>query len=207
MKRKIILQAAELFLIRGFKTVTMEDIAKNTGVSKKTLYSYFGSKELLVSESIEIVHTSLNDNLNSILGKNFNAIEENFQIQKIFKQMFSANSSCIVNELKSCYNEIYTGLIEKEMYEFQKIFKQNIDKGIKQGLYKCDLNYEYYKFFYSTLVFNLDKNNTSQTVIDKLEIQALEYHIRAIATAKGVLELEKQLKYLKKEASKNNLLF
>jgi len=49
MKKNIILKATELFMKLGFKSVTMDDIAKEMGISKKTIYSHFSNKETVVA--------------------------------------------------------------------------------------------------------------------------------------------------------------
>jgi len=65
---------------------------------KKTVYKYFSSKESLIAESTIIVHKAVHESIESIVTKNYNAIEENFEIRKMFKEMFkTANSSPIIN--------------------------------------------------------------------------------------------------------------
>ena len=51
MKDKIIAKASEMFLKLGFKSITMDDIAGEMCISKKTIYKYFCNKEVLIQES------------------------------------------------------------------------------------------------------------------------------------------------------------
>jgi len=78
MKYKIIEKATEMFLKLGFKSVTMDDIANEMCISKKTIYKYFENKEILISEGTKAVHEKIHDTINTIVSKNFNAIRENF---------------------------------------------------------------------------------------------------------------------------------
>ena len=78
MKEKIISKATELFLKLGFKSVTMDDIAGEMCISKKTIYKYFCNKEVLIVESTSMVHKQVHEIIDTIVAKNYNAIHENF---------------------------------------------------------------------------------------------------------------------------------
>jgi hypothetical protein len=82
----------------------------------------------------------------------------------------------------------------REINECKTTFKQNIEKGIATGLYRKGLKIENYVRFYYTLIFNINETTISEKEAFDLEQDALEYHTRAMATEKGILELEKQLK-------------
>ena len=80
MKEKIINKAKEMFLRLGFKSITMDDIACEMCISKKTIYKYFSNKDILIEESIQAVHKEIRATLNKIAEENFNAIEEKFEV-------------------------------------------------------------------------------------------------------------------------------
>jgi len=193
MKEKIIAKATDLFLKLGFKSVTMDDIAGEMCISKKTIYKYFCNKELLIEESTNMVHKEVHQIIDSIVAKNHNAIEENFEIRKMFKEMFKAGDTSPVFQLKKHYPEIYDMVMSREINECNIVFKQNIEKGIQQGLYRKNTPIDTYVDFYYTLIFNINGNISSEKIANELELQALEYHTRAMATAEGIIELEKQL--------------
>lgn len=194
MENQIIAAALDLFLKLGFKSVTMELIAREAGISKKTIYIFFKNKEVLVGRCVSVIQRSFIDNIALILQQNYNAVEESFHLRQIYKQMFKHESHMVSNELKKNYPEIHRNLIAGELSEFDRIFRLNIQKGMAQEFYKKELNVDYYKFFYATLVFNLGGGDISEKQLEKLELEVLEYHTRAIATPKGILELEKQLR-------------
>ena len=91
MKEKIIQKAGELFLKLGFKSITMDDIAAEMCISKKTIYKYFCNKEMLVGESTNYMHKEIHETIDSILKMNLNAIEENFKIREMFTEMFKSS--------------------------------------------------------------------------------------------------------------------
>jgi AcrR family transcriptional regulator len=193
MKDKIIAKASDLFLRLGFKSVTMDDIAGEMCISKKTIYKYFCNKELLIEESIAMVHKAVHQSINTIVAKNHNAIEENFEIRKMFKEIFQAGDTSPVFQLKKHYPEIYDMVMSREINECNTMFKQNIEKGIQQGLYRNDISIDAYVTFYYTLIFSIKGNTISDKEAKELELEALEYHTRAMSTSEGIIELEKQL--------------
>jgi AcrR family transcriptional regulator len=193
MKEKIIAKANSLFLKLGFKSVTMDDIASEMCMSKKTIYKYFCNKEVLIEESTDVMHKEVYQIINSIIAQNHNAIQENFEIRKMFKEMFKTSDTSPLYQLKKYYPEIYEKLMAREINNCTMYFKQNIEKGIAQGLYRKNLNIDIYVNFYYTLIFSINGNTISEKEAQRLELEALEYHTRAMATLGGLIELEKQL--------------
>jgi AcrR family transcriptional regulator len=193
MKDKIISKASDLFLKLGFKSVTMDDIAGEMCISKKTIYKYFCNKEILIDESTDLVHRTVHEVINTIVAKNHNAIEENFEIRKMFKEMFQGTDTSPLYQLKKHYPEIYQKVMSREINECNMCFRQNIEKGIEQELYRKDLDVDIYVKFYYILIFSIKENTISEKDSVRLELEALEYHTRAMATPKGIAELEKQL--------------
>ncbi len=197
MKENILHKAADMFLSLGFKSVTMDDIAAELGVSKKTLYKYFSNKMELVEASIETVQHTIDEAIFNVKSKNYNAIEEEFAIKSIFKDMFKNAKTSPMFQLKKYYPETYQKLVEREVCVFEDCNLDNLNKGKEQGLYRKEINNQLIAKFYFTLIFEIFENETlgkNMQEVLKLEYKVLEYHIRAIATPKGVKELENQLK-------------
>ncbi|SFE45823.1 TetR/AcrR family transcriptional regulator [Flavobacterium xueshanense] len=193
MKEKIINKAKDMFLKLGFKSITMDDIAGEMCISKKTIYKYFANKELLIQESTQVLHKEVHEIITEIISRNYNAIEENFQIRKMFADMFKSTDTSPIYQLKKHYPEVYETVLEYQVQECESCFKQNIEKGIAQGLYRKNLNIEAYIKLYYALIFSINENTRSEREAFALEMEALEYHTRAMATEKGIAELEKNL--------------
>jgi hypothetical protein len=75
-------------------------------------------------------------------------------------------------------------------------FRDNILKGISEGLYRENIDVANYVKFYYTLIFSISENTALEKEANNLEHKALEYHIRAMATSVGIIELEKQLQII-----------
>lgn len=194
MRDKIISKAKEMFLKLGFKSITMDDIACEMCISKKTIYKHFSNKDVLIEESVQEVHKEIQLTLDSIAKENFNAIEENFEIKRMFREMFKSAESSPIYQLKKHYPEIYEKVLQMQISVCEDSFRKNILKGIKEGLYRKNLDVENYIKFYYTLIFNINENTMLESDAHELEVKALEYHIRAMATLAGIIELEKHLK-------------
>ncbi len=194
MREKIIDKASELFLSLGFKSVTMDEIANELGISKKTLYKYFSNKLALVEETTSKFHESCFLGIETISNQGYNAIEENFKIKNMFKEMFKNAASSPIYQLKKYYPKIHEKAMQKEIVMFSECLKKNVEKGILEGYYRNDIDIGLVTQFYFYLVFGVHENTIDNHQLPKIEQQALAYHTRAIATEKGVKELEIQLK-------------
>ncbi len=193
MKDKIIEKARDMFLKLGFKSITMDDIAGEMCISKKTIYKYFCNKEILVEESVRLIHQEVHELIDNAMSKNYNSIEENFEIRRMFAEMFKSSDTSPIYQLKKHYPDIFKDALKFQIEECEFCFRQNIQKGIEQELYREDLNVEAYVKFYYYLIFNINETIASENEAKILELEALEYHTRAMATPKGIIELEKQL--------------
>ena len=194
MKDQILNKATEMFLKLGFKSVTMDDIASEMGISKKTIYKYFSNKDVLIVKSVELVHKEIRETIDKIISENFNAIEENFEIKRMFREMFRSAESSPIYQLKKHYPKVYEKALSTQIDVCETCFKQNIIKGINEGLYRENLDVDNYVKFYYSLIFNINENTMLEKDVHELEVKALEYHTRAMATLTGIIELEKHLK-------------
>ena len=196
MKENILNKAVDLFLHYGFKSVTMDDIANDLGISKKTIYKYFSHKLDLIDASTILVHEKVDKMIGEIVMKNFNAIEENFVIKSIFKDMFKNVKTSPMFQLKKYYPETYGKVMEHQMCTFSECVRENLHKGIKEKLYRQDIDVEIVMKFYFQLIYGAyegDLFGTNMEDIIKTEVKILEYHTRSIATSKGIEVLEEQL--------------
>jgi AcrR family transcriptional regulator len=193
VKDKIIQKATDMFLKLGFKSVTMDAIASEMCISKKTIYKFFANKEVLIQEGNDFFHVKINAEIEKIIELSNNAIEENFTIRKMFANMFKVAETSPLYQLKKHYPEIHQKVMEQQLEICKTCFRQNIVKGIATDFYRKDVDIEAYVQFYYTIIFEINENTVSEKETQKLELDALEYHTRAMATPKGIIELEKQL--------------
>ena len=151
----------------------------------------------MVDETVTYVHEAIDKIIEEITQKGYNAIEENFAIKNVFKNMFKNAKSSPMFQLKKYYPETFTKLMEREMCTFSDCLTKNLEKGIEEKLYRENINKNMIMKFYFILVFGIHESpffqNLPLSEILKAELKVLEYHTRAIATLYGNSVLEQEL--------------
>jgi TetR/AcrR family transcriptional regulator, cholesterol catabolism regulator len=139
MKERILTRAFELFRQNGIKAISMDDIANDLGISKKTIYKFFEKKDQLVAETLAVYLESLKNTCPCPVE---NALEEfcrtiNAAIQKL---MHLPNS--FFYDLKKYHHQAYQIWQEYKLKKIILLFQANFSRGIKSGLYRPDINPE-----------------------------------------------------------------
>lgn len=199
MKETVLKKSLELFIKNGFKAVTMDDIAKELGISKKTIYQHFSAKDELVKATVDFVFISATDKMKSIAGNCETPIHEHFEMKNCLGDLFGHNiqASTIYQ-----FNKYYPNLAERiqkkkhENYDFTIL--RNLRDGVEKGYYRKDIDIDFVGkiFFASTTAFFNDEifiNLQSTQSVDELNYKLLEYHLRGIVTPKGLEILEQLL--------------
>ena len=196
MKEVILKKASEIFLKYGFKSVTMDDIANDLGISKKTIYKFYKNKVELVDEAVLNFHNEMHSTISAICAMGHNAIQENFEIKKTFKEMFKNSDDSPMFQLEKYYPKIHRKIISDEFSMFKEFISTNLKKGIEEGLYRKNIDIELVTKFYFSIAMSVHDaklHTYNKLTLNKLETSVLEYHTRAIATEKGLQILEEQI--------------
>jgi AcrR family transcriptional regulator len=189
----------------GIKSITMDDVARELGISKKTLYQYVNDKEDLVGKFIDNEITRRQEDICKCFRVGYNAIEELFEISMFMNKMMRRMNSTTEHDLKKYYPSHYEKTLKARREGIYNYILANLKKGVKEGLYRKDLNKEVIAKLYLWRSENahLDELFTVEEFTSiKLFIELLTYHVRGIATEKGILVLEEKIKELEKIANK-----
>lgn len=196
MREKIIYNASEMFLNLGFKSVTMDDIARNSGVSKKTIYTHFSNKAELVEAVTSYLFDTICCGIDLIHDQQQNPIIELFEIKKFVMQHLKDEKSSPQYQLQRYYPKIYATLKKKQFDVMQESIKENLVRGIEKGLYRDTIDNDFIaRMYFHGMVGIKDKDlfPLQDYSMNTLMNYYLEYHLRGICTEKGVQELENQL--------------
>jgi len=197
MKCPILTKATEMFLSLGFKSVTMDDIASEMGISKKTIYQRFSTKPELVKQATLELFESISCEIDSIRALKKDPIEELFEIKKIISNHLKNESASSIYQLQKYYPKIHATLKKKQFEKMDDCLIKNLNEGIKLELYRNEINVEAIGRFYFaglTSLKDVDLFPTNTFDSKDLQNQYLEYHLRGICTSKGILKLEQLLK-------------
>ena len=137
---EIIVSISTLFMKYGIKSVSMDDVSRELGISKKTLYQYFKDKDELVTKVVEHHAELLSGEMFKMVSENANAIEQLLQVSKFVSQYLKNINPSVTYDLKKYYPQIWKNVnLNNRDYIFNQI-KQNMINGIKEGLYRSDIN-------------------------------------------------------------------
>lgn len=197
MKEKIIEKAATMFLSFGFKSVTMDDIADELGISKKTIYQYFTTKPELIKNATLFVFEEVTSGIDKIRHQNINPIEELFAIEKFVYDYLKTDSSSTIHQLQKYYPKIYAASKQHHLEKVEEIIGNNLKSGIKQGFYRKEIDTDVIgRFYFSGVMSCQDVTLFPSQKFEKKDVfkKFLEYHLRGIGTPKGIEVLENLLK-------------
>ncbi len=92
--KNILLKVRELYMKYGIKSITMDDVASELGISKKTLYQYVTDKDDLVGKFIDNEIELRQEEICKCFKTGFNAIEELFEISIFMNKIDEGSESC-----------------------------------------------------------------------------------------------------------------
>ena len=197
MKEKILKKAIDLFINFGFKSVTMDDIASEMHISKKTIYSHFNNKTKLVEAATFRVFETISNEINCICELQKNPIEELYEIKKSVMLHLKNEKTSPHYQLCKYYPEINESLKKKQFELMQACVVNNFERGIEMGLYRTNLNEEFVSRIYFLGITGIkDENLFPTNVFTKTKIMDnfLEYHLRGIITKEGLYTLNTIIK-------------
>lgn len=199
---KILITASDLFRQYGFKIITMDDISRRAGISKKTLYQHFANKPEVVQEAIIWYKSLLMQKCRKELADSENAIEAMVRCMKVLDIAHSQSHPLIMLELERYYPESFIYLKESLLAEDVKYIYENLLSGISTGLYRKEIKADFlarYRMEISLLSFypNLMMNNKYTLPLVSHDIS--EHFLYGILSEKGIrIYKENKENYLQK---------
>ena len=198
MKSKILTEARKLFLKFGYRTVTMDDIAEKLGVSKKTLYENYNSKNKLIGDVVQDIFENVESKLNASYNEDeLNAIERIYKMSHVMDDFFNVTTRNPKRELEKYYPEINKKVESHIERTIKTHLYKNIQQGISEGVYRKEVDIQFFFYFF----LGIEKNGLNEEVYpeDKfslkyVENKHLEYIMRILVTPKGLENSEEILK-------------
>jgi len=188
MKEQVLEKATELFLTLGVKSVTMDDLANEMGISKKTIYTHFENKTKLIEEITTHLFCSISAGIDTICALDKNPIEELLEIKKFVMQHLRDEKSSPQYQLQKYYPKIYASIRTKQYEMMQHCVVNNVRKGIGMGIYRENLNVDFVSRIYFSGVISIKDHllfPQEMFATNKLQDDFLEYHLRGIITPEG----------------------
>ncbi|WP_290698932.1 TetR/AcrR family transcriptional regulator [Lacinutrix sp.] len=189
MKNKIIYKSTELFLTLGFKSVTMDDIANEMGISKKTIYKHFTNKTKLVEAATFSLFDNICEGIDGICETSANPIEELYEIKMFVMHHLKNEKTAPQFQLKKYYSSIHEVLKFKQFEKMHECVFESLQKGVEMELFRSNIDIDFISRMYfngmygikDVEIFPQEKFN-----MEYLMESYLEYHLRAIVTDNGL---------------------
>ncbi|MDR2907961.1 MAG: TetR/AcrR family transcriptional regulator [Bacteroidales bacterium] len=194
VKQRILLESAHLMLAHGIKVMTMDELAKRIGVSKRTIYEHFQDKDTLLTAVIqyfkketEAVNKKILQESPTVIHAIFHFLTNNIESLS-FSQLISRH-----DEIKRYHPVVYEKEIvchtEEETEDMKKTFK----KGIKQEVFRKDLDVSITASLLQASIHTLlegKKGLRKQFSLEDMYYTYLYIFIRGCCTAKGLEVME-----------------
>ncbi len=204
IRDRIKLKADELFRKYGIRNITMDEIAGQMGISKKTIYQYFADKNELVDDVISDLLSFNQSRCNADKAVADNAIHEVFLAMEMVKEMFENMNPSILYDLEKNHPDSFQKFLQHKNKYLYQVLKENIEKGIKEELYRPDIHADIIvriRLETMFLPFNQTIFPKNKFSLVEVENELLEYFLFGIASMKGYKLILKYQKLQEKKAS------
>jgi len=195
-KKKILEETERLFFRYGIRNITMDDIARQLTISKKTLYEYFHDKDELVYDVLK-AHIELDKKeMSEAQHAAKDALEEIVKVSEGIKKDCEDMNPYLLHDLKRYYPNAYKLFSDfKDKYIIECIIS-NLERGIKEGVYRTTINVPILAKLRIHLIeaaFNQDIFPANEFKTGEVHLQLLQHFLHGIVTLKGHKLLNKYM--------------
>ncbi len=203
VRERIKQKADELYRRYGIKSVTMDEIASQLGVSKKTIYQSFSDKNELVDAVIVDLLNYNKECCKKDKATAQNAIDEVYLAMEMLESMFENMNPSILFDMERNHPATYEKF-KKHKYNFLfHLVKENIERGKREELYRPEINADVVatvRLETMMMPFNENLFPKSKYTLVFLEKQLIEYYLFGLVSQKGYKLVAK---YQKERSGKN----
>jgi len=190
---EILKKVLELYRKYGIKSITMDDVARELAMSKKTLYQYVKDKEELVEAATDYEFTLTARCMEELMSRGLNAIDEMLEVSQFVKLHLKQFSHSMDYDLQKYYPDIHSKVKEKRRENMYRYILSNMNKGKEQGVYRADLDAEIIARMHVARIETMhDDSMFTREELNHTKVfrEFFIYHVRGIASAEGIKILE-----------------
>jgi len=174
----------------------MDDLARQLGISKKTIYQLVHDKADLIDQVIELDMQMNKDFITDLDSSGRNAIEDLVTINERMHRQRRYLSPTFYYDLKKYYPELYRRWTTEKRGHLYQIIVANINKGKSEGLYRKELMGEVIASLYVSRMERMELEDTlheQEAMSDSAIREVFIYHLHGICNRKGLDYLQHQL--------------
>lgn len=180
----------------GIKSVTMDDVSREIGISKKTLYNFVTDKNELVEKVIDYQCKQQRDWMKSLNLDKLPALKEVVEVSKVINKMIGEFNPSFHYDLSKYYVVIYKKMMKTNRESMAQSMLQNLIKGKNEGYYRQEINEEIIVKMRIANVENLAEigfYNSQKGSPEEIQRELFTYHMHAILNPKGLAEYNRLL--------------
>jgi AcrR family transcriptional regulator len=188
MKETIVCSVAELFMKYGIRSVSMDDIAHEQRISKKTLYQNFDDKNHLVSEVTSMLLEENMKEYRAVAETSSNAIAELYSISKLMRKHIKALNPALIYDLQKYHPESWNLFRKHENEVVFHTVVDNLQRGVKECNYRADINVNILAKIRVEQIhasFDEDIFPKDQYDISEVQIQLFDHFVHGVLTESG----------------------
>ena len=195
-KESLIQRATSVFMRLGVRAVNMADLSSELGISKKTLYKYVSDKRDLILQCMAWHCSQMEHVIEEAKATSENTIEAELKLIRFIHQIASDMHPSVLFDLNKYHPKAFRFVNNRRDEILRGTMEENIRRGQAEGVYRDDVNPE----VASRLLIGLShevramaEDAAVSIPLSQLYLESALYHIRAIATAKGIAFLEEKI--------------
>ena len=192
-KENVLSAVADLFLKYGVRSVSMDDIAHNQGISKKTIYQYFDDKNDLVNQVSKMVLEARMAEYREISVKASNSIEELYTMSILLRKHFSEINPALMYDIQKYHPQAWSLFLKHENDVVYHSVIDNLERGIEEGYFRSEINAKVLaRFRVEQIQVSFDERLFPKDQFDftDVQVQLFDHYVHGLLTESG-LELYK----------------
>ncbi len=193
IKEKIISESIGLFMQYGMKSVTMDDIARHMGISKKTIYQNFKDKEEIILSATERYLESELKVMESLQNISENAVEHLYKITVCIRDRMKNTNNSVLYDLKKYYSSAWEKYVTYKHDVIFRLVLGTLKEGIAEGWFRSSINPElmaYLRLAEIELSFNREYFPDDRFTLSEIHEQLFDHFTYGILSEKGLQQFE-----------------
>jgi len=193
VKQRIIEEASELFGRSGVKSITMDDLARHLGISKRTIYENFKDKEALLIACFDAFHIQSQTFSEKVFFEADNVAEAILVMLRKDTEQAAQRKFNMIDDIRKYYPKVYKEHMSRSQNNKYNGFEQVLKRGIQEGVFRENLNSDIIVHFFcrhSDIIVQNDDFLNKFSLTDVFENLAMTF-LRGICTTKGLKIIDK----------------
>ncbi|MGK7390413.1 MAG: TetR/AcrR family transcriptional regulator [Candidatus Cyclobacteriaceae bacterium M2_1C_046] len=187
-RKKILVAAGDLFMKYGVRSISMDDIARNLSMSKKTLYQYFQDKDELVLLATRGHMEMEMAEYNEVENNSINAIDELVGVNKCMRKDFKNINPSLLFDLQKYHPAAWQEWLDFKNVYIRNHVARNLKRGIQEGFFREELDPESIATLRVEMVqmaFDESVFSRERLSLKELQMMFFDLFVQGILTEKG----------------------